>query len=441
MEAADSKQMFLLFICLEIVMVLSSAAMTPGNVDRSSNAVDEAEEADNKMSVEERFNHIPPRVLSTMIRLTERAPGMSKNVDTIRAYTPTTHRMCGDHMVSSFNVRLYPYSEALRALELHYYKMRSLRNRGENFQAVLWALSPNQDTECVRLGTLNLHTSRHGYQTTDITAEMTEQWDSLPEEIRIGISFSTSNNNNEDTPQSRSEAAVNTLSTRPFILIYTKQKHRTNIDTLQKTLQKSVNARERRSVIPELEQDDDDDQEQYIADEQQELAKRSSLDPDQLTFAYFSDQSKQRRKMIKQQRKKQKQKRPKNEDESDELTANEITNNEIPLPISERKCRRYPLQVNFRDLGWSDFVIVPREFNAYYCAGTCSKPTKHNISPNNHAAILNIMNTLGASSVPLPAPCCVPDKMTSLNVLFFQEDGRVELQTFSNMQVESCSCR
>lgn len=276
-------------------------------------------------------------------------------------------------MVSLFNLRLYPYSEALRALELHYYKMRSLRNRRENFQAVLWAFSADQDGECTRLGSVNLRSSRHGYQTTDITSEVTQQWDILPEEVRVGISFATRGDG--EAGLTRSEAAVNTLSTRPFILVYTKQKHRLNIDALQKIIASSDTIRQKRSLIPVMDEDIGGE-DQFVANEQQELAKRSSVDPEQLTFAYFSDQSKQRRKLMKQQRKNQK--RPKNvdEDDEDEPVSNEISNNELPLPISERKCRRYPLNVDFRDLGWSDFVIAPREYNAYYCAGTCSKPTK-----------------------------------------------------------------
>ena len=40
-------------------------------------------------------------------------------------------------------------------------------------------------------------------------------------------------------------------------------------------------------------------------------------------------------------------------------------------------CCRKPLKISFEDLGW-DFVYYPREYNAYYCQGSCSNKTAVN---------------------------------------------------------------
>lgn len=39
-----------------------------------------------------------------------------------------------------------------------------------------------------------------------------------------------------------------------------------------------------------------------------------------------------------------------------------------------RGCSRRNLRVDFADIGWSEWVIAPRAFDAYYCAGTCGFP-------------------------------------------------------------------
>lgn len=39
-----------------------------------------------------------------------------------------------------------------------------------------------------------------------------------------------------------------------------------------------------------------------------------------------------------------------------------------------RGCSRRSLRVDFADIGWSEWVIAPKAFDAYYCAGTCGFP-------------------------------------------------------------------
>ena len=40
----------------------------------------------------------------------------------------------------------------------------------------------------------------------------------------------------------------------------------------------------------------------------------------------------------------------------------------------ERGCTRRNLRVDFADIGWSEWVLAPKAFEAYYCAGTCGFP-------------------------------------------------------------------
>ncbi|XP_019300401.1 growth/differentiation factor 10 [Panthera pardus] len=105
-----------------------------------------------------------------------------------------------------------------------------------------------------------------------------------------------------------------------------------------------------------------------------------------------------------------------------------------------RVCSRRYLKVDFADIGWNEWIILPKSFDAYYCAGVCEFPMPKMVRPSNHATIQSIVRAVGI--VPgIPEPCCVPDKMNSLGVLFLDENRNVVLKVYPNMSVETCACR
>ncbi|KAM4710175.1 bone morphogenetic protein 3 [Discoglossus pictus] len=105
-----------------------------------------------------------------------------------------------------------------------------------------------------------------------------------------------------------------------------------------------------------------------------------------------------------------------------------------------RNCARRYLKVDFADIGWSEWIISPKAFDAYYCSGACQFPMPKSLKPSNHATIQSIVRAVGV--VPgIPEPCCVPEKMSSLSILFFDENKNVVLKVYPNMTVESCACR
>ncbi|XP_040826422.1 growth/differentiation factor 10 [Ochotona curzoniae] len=105
-----------------------------------------------------------------------------------------------------------------------------------------------------------------------------------------------------------------------------------------------------------------------------------------------------------------------------------------------RVCSRRYLKVDFADIGWNGWIISPKAFDAYYCAGACEFPMPKVVRPSNHATIQSIVRAVGI--VPgVPEPCCVPDKMSSLGVLFLDENRNVVLKVYPNMAVETCACR
>uniref|UniRef100_H2YTZ7 TGF-beta family profile domain-containing protein n=1 Tax=Ciona savignyi TaxID=51511 RepID=H2YTZ7_CIOSA len=108
---------------------------------------------------------------------------------------------------------------------------------------------------------------------------------------------------------------------------------------------------------------------------------------------------------------------------------------------ASRSCRRYPLYVDFEEMGWSGWIIHPQGYNAYHCRGKCSFPISQNLKPSNHATVQSIMHTLGLGGQPVDMPCCTPDKLYDINLLYFDHNDYVVLRRYKDMVAASCACR
>ncbi|XP_034767992.2 bone morphogenetic protein 2-like [Acipenser ruthenus] len=102
-------------------------------------------------------------------------------------------------------------------------------------------------------------------------------------------------------------------------------------------------------------------------------------------------------------------------------------------------CQRDPLYVDFEEIGWSGWIISPRGYNAYHCKGSCPFPLGQNMRPTNHATVQSIINALKLTKG-IETPCCVPDKLFSINLLYFDDDENVVLKQYDDMVAGSCGC-
>jgi len=105
----------------------------------------------------------------------------------------------------------------------------------------------------------------------------------------------------------------------------------------------------------------------------------------------------------------------------------------------EALCSKRDLIVEFKDIGWANWIIAPLSFEAHYCAGNCPFPLSPDVNPSNHATIQSIIHTIGLHPY-VPAVCCAPNKMESLTLLYFDEDDNVVLKNYPQMTVSSCGC-
>ncbi|KFW64047.1 Growth/differentiation factor 6, partial [Pygoscelis adeliae] len=65
---------------------------------------------------------------------------------------------------------------------------------------------------------------------------------------------------------------------------------------------------------------------------------------------------------------------------------------------AKTRCSRKPLHVNFKELGWDDWIIAPLDYEAYHCEGVCDFPLRSHLEPTNHAIIQTLMNSMDPES-------------------------------------------
>ncbi|NXN85242.1 BMP7 protein, partial [Bombycilla garrulus] len=102
-------------------------------------------------------------------------------------------------------------------------------------------------------------------------------------------------------------------------------------------------------------------------------------------------------------------------------------------------CHRRELYVDFHAIGWSGWIIYPSGYNAFYCRGSCIFPLGESLNATNHATVQSIVYTLKLSQ-DVSMPCCVPDELKSLNLLYFDDKQNVILKNYKDMVATRCGC-
>ncbi|XP_057675772.1 nodal homolog 2-A-like [Corythoichthys intestinalis] len=100
-------------------------------------------------------------------------------------------------------------------------------------------------------------------------------------------------------------------------------------------------------------------------------------------------------------------------------------------------CRKVDMWVDFEKLGWSQWMIYPKRYNAFRCEGACPTPVDENFKPTNHAYIQSLLMLHHPHKVPCLS--CVPSTLSSLSMLYY-ENGKMAMKHHQDMVVEECSC-
>ena len=102
-------------------------------------------------------------------------------------------------------------------------------------------------------------------------------------------------------------------------------------------------------------------------------------------------------------------------------------------------CCKKTLYVNFKELGWDDWIIKPDGYFANYCEGNCPDIIMPDQLAHRHSEILEHFKHRNREKASYKF-CCSPRKMRSLPLLYINESGNIIKTNLANMSVEECGC-
>ncbi|XP_052001207.1 protein DVR-1 [Xyrauchen texanus] len=102
-------------------------------------------------------------------------------------------------------------------------------------------------------------------------------------------------------------------------------------------------------------------------------------------------------------------------------------------------CKARRLYIDFRDVGWQDWIIAPQGYLANYCQGECPFPLSESLNGTNHAILQTLVHSFDPKGT--PQPCCVPIRLSAISMLYYDNNDNVVLRHYEDMVVDECGCR
>ncbi|NXX87125.1 INHBC protein, partial [Urocolius indicus] len=105
-----------------------------------------------------------------------------------------------------------------------------------------------------------------------------------------------------------------------------------------------------------------------------------------------------------------------------------------------RTCCRREFFVDFKEIGWEDWIIQPEGYHMNYCTGLCPlhMAGSPGLAASFHTAVLNLIKA-GNAAAALDS-CCVPTQRRPLSLLYYDRDGNIVKTDIPDMIVDACGC-
>ncbi|KAJ8010248.1 hypothetical protein DPEC_G00073030 [Dallia pectoralis] len=107
-----------------------------------------------------------------------------------------------------------------------------------------------------------------------------------------------------------------------------------------------------------------------------------------------------------------------------------------------RACCKRQFYVNFKDIGWNDWIIAPGGYHANYCEGDCPSHVASitGSSLSFHSTVINQYRMRGYAPFQNIKSCCVPTRLRAMSMLYYNEEQKIVKKDIQNMVVEECGC-
>ncbi|XP_069735766.1 inhibin beta C chain-like [Phaenicophaeus curvirostris] len=107
---------------------------------------------------------------------------------------------------------------------------------------------------------------------------------------------------------------------------------------------------------------------------------------------------------------------------------------------TSRMCCRKEFFMDFKEIGWEDWIIQPEGYHMNYCAGLCPlhMAGSPGLATSFHAAVLNLIKANNADAA--VDSCCVPTQRRPLSLLYYDRDSNIIKTDIPDMIVDACGC-
>ncbi|XP_062235647.1 inhibin subunit beta Aa [Platichthys flesus] len=107
-----------------------------------------------------------------------------------------------------------------------------------------------------------------------------------------------------------------------------------------------------------------------------------------------------------------------------------------------RVCCKRQFYVNFKDIGWNDWIIAPPGYHANYCEGECPSHVASitGSTLSFHSTVISHYRMRGHSPFQNLRSCCVPTRLRAMSMLYYNEEQKIIKKDIQNMIVEECGC-
>ncbi|XP_057336407.1 bone morphogenetic protein 7-like [Microplitis mediator] len=119
---------------------------------------------------------------------------------------------------------------------------------------------------------------------------------------------------------------------------------------------------------------------------------------------------------------------------SDELNDKE---KQVVKDRAER-CQLRDLYIDFKEIGYQDWVIAPNGIDARDCIGKCEYPLDSSMNATVHGQLKSLMKINRFSSI---SPLCAPIKYSASSVLFWLAEDKAAHKIIKEVSASMCGCR
>lgn len=108
--------------------------------------------------------------------------------------------------------------------------------------------------------------------------------------------------------------------------------------------------------------------------------------------------------------------------------------------LPDRACCLTYFYMNFTEIGWDDWIIQPKGYEANYCTGNCLL----NQQKDPHSTLLRtIAYSKGRRAEQFDEqmiPCCAPKSFQPLRIIYAVGPNDIRIKKVNGMKAYSCGC-